>query len=136
MTTPEQWARFLALALDRCSDFNNGLCRWSASNQKVMNLFARQAIPMVWDFSEANLLGEGVGSWQTCSNYVADCIEVIAVGTLARGTSRQVDAAEGANGVPNLLVSTDPPYYDNIGYAALSDFFSLLASDDNRRSVS
>ena len=46
---------FLALAVDRCSDFNNALCRWSSSNQKVMNLFGRQAIPMVWDFAEANI---------------------------------------------------------------------------------
>ena len=68
---------FLALALDRCADFNNGLCRWTAGNQKVMNLFGRQAIPMVWDFAEANTLGDSVGAWATCSNYVADCIEVL-----------------------------------------------------------
>jgi putative DNA methylase len=113
---------FLALALDRCADFNNALCRWSPSNQKVMNLFGRQAIPMVWDFAEANLLGESVGAWSTCSDYVADCIEVIMSGA-SRGCARQIDAAAGADGIANLLVSTDPPYYDNIGYAALSDFF-------------
>jgi putative DNA methylase len=113
---------FLALALDRCADFNNSLCRWSSSNQKVMNLFGRQAIPMVWDFAEANLLGESVGAWSTCGDYVADCIEVIMSG-VSRGRARQIDAATGADGIANLLVSTDPPYYDNIGYAALSDFF-------------
>ena len=73
---------FLALALDRCSDFNNNLCRWSASNEKVMNLFGRQAIPMVWDFAEANILGELVGAWSTCSAYVADCVEVMTASTL------------------------------------------------------
>ena len=114
---------FLALAADRCTDFNNSLCRWSPSNQKVMNLFGRQAIPMVWDFAEANFLGESVGAWRTCNEYVADCIEVLAAGSSNTGSARQIDAATGANGITNLLVSTDPPYYDNIGYAALSDFF-------------
>lgn len=114
---------FLALAVDRCADFNNALCRWSATNQKVMNLFGRQAIPMVWDFAEANILGEAVGAWQTCSEYVADCVQVLTAGNPKTGHARQLDAATGANGITNLMVSTDPPYYDNIGYAALSDFF-------------
>ncbi len=114
---------FLALAADRSSDFNNSLCRWSPSNQKVMNLFGRQAIPMVWDFAEANFLGDSVGAWSTCSDYVADCIEVITAGSGKLGQSSQIDAASGAGGLRNLLVSTDPPYYNNIGYAALSDFF-------------
>ncbi len=114
---------FLALAVDRCSDFNNSLCRWSPSNQKVMNLFGRQAIPMVWDFAEANILGESVGAWKTCSEYVADCIEVLMTGATAPGDARQIDAAKGTNGITGLLISTDPPYYDNISYAGLSDFF-------------
>jgi putative DNA methylase len=96
---------FLALALDRCADFNNSLCRWSPSNQKVMNLFGRQAIPMVWDFEEANVLSEAVGGWHTCSNYVADCVETITGGWL--GYATQVDAASGSNGISNLLVSKD-----------------------------
>ena len=114
---------FLSLALDRCADFNNSLCGWSSSNQKVMHLFGRQAIPMVWDFAEANILGDSVGAWLTCSDYVAACIEAIAARAGSPGQARQIDAATGANGLADLLVSTDPPYYDNIGYAALSDFF-------------
>ncbi|MBW7926627.1 MAG: DUF1156 domain-containing protein [Fimbriimonadaceae bacterium] len=114
---------FLALAVDRCSDFNNSLCRWSPTNQKVMNLFGKQAIPMVWDFAEANTLGDSVGSWRTCSSYVADCIEVLAPTKCDTCSARQIDAASGTKDIPNLLISTDPPYYDNIGYAALSDFF-------------
>jgi putative DNA methylase len=88
-----------------------------------MNLFGRQAIPMVWDFAEANILGESVGAWHTCEEYVADCIEVIGQSSSAIGTATQVDAAGDRNSPRGLLVSTDPPYYDNIGYAALSDFF-------------
>ncbi len=115
----------LALAVDRCADFNNALSGWNASNQKVMHLFGRQAIPMIWDIAEANILGESVGGWHTCSEYVADCIEVITAGSSRLGFGRQIDAATGSNGIANLLVSTDPPYYDNIGYAALSDFFYI-----------
>lgn len=116
---------FLALALDRGADFNNSLCGWSSSNQKVMHLFGRQAIPMVWDFAEANILAESVGGWDTCSEYVAECIGTIGAQARQPGQARQVDAATGANGLQNLLVSTDPPYYDNIGYAALSDCFYI-----------
>jgi putative DNA methylase len=114
---------FLALAVDRTADFNSSLCAWNSSNQKVMHLFGRQAIPMVWDFAEANTLGGSVGAWSTCSEYVADCVEVLGAGNGVQGQSVQFDAAQGNNVRNDLLVSTDPPYYDNIGYAALSDFF-------------
>lgn len=114
---------FLSLALDRCADFNNSLCRWSASNQKVMNLFARQALPMVFDAAEANILGESVGAWSTCCEYVADCIAVLTVDKSALGRVQQHDAAAHADAMRDILVSTDPPYYDNISYATLSDFF-------------
>ncbi len=114
---------FLALAIDRTADFNSAVNRWNSGNQKVMNIFARQAIPMNWDFGEANTLGDSVGAWSTCYDYVADCVEVLTSGQTYRGQAAQVDAANGASGVDSLMVSTDPPYYDNIGYAALSDFF-------------
>jgi putative DNA methylase len=90
-----------------------------------MHLFGQQIIRMGWEFAEANFLGESVGAWKTCSEYVADCIEVIPVGATNFGQARQIDAATGANGLANMLVSTDPPYYDNIGYGALSDFFYI-----------
>ena len=113
---------FLALAIDRCADFNNALCGWNASNQKVMHLFGRQAISMIWDFAEANIMGESVGGWHTCCEYVADCIEVV-TGSNRLGHANQIDAATGSNGFAKLLVSTDPPYYDNVPYADVSDFF-------------
>ncbi len=126
-TDADEYARaiatFLGLSLDRCADFNNRLCRWSAGNQKVMNLFGKQAIPMVWDYAEANILGESVGGWSTCSGYVAECVEVLGHSAGKQGHANQIDAASIWNDVRGLLVSTDPPYYDNIGYAALSDFF-------------
>ncbi|WP_246584436.1 DUF1156 domain-containing protein [Thermus brevis] len=112
---------FLAMALDRCACFNTSLCRWGPSNEKVMNIFDRQAIPMLWDFGEANTLGDSVGAWVTCAQYVAECIET--VGTKQESHARLIDAARPWDGLRNVLISTDPPYYDNIGYAALSDFF-------------
>jgi putative DNA methylase len=114
---------FLALALDRCADFGNAQGRWSPSNQKVMNLFSKQAIPMSWDFAEANILANSVGGWTTCSDYVAECIQTLYAGPAKAGFARQIDAASGAHGIRNLVVSTDPPYYDNMSYASLSDFF-------------
>ena len=116
---------FLALVLDRCADFNNALCRWKPSGQQSMNLFGRQAIPMVWDFVEANIMGEKAVCWHTAVNICADAIETIAPNPTESAKARQVDAAAGVEGLERLLVSTDPPYYDNIGYAALSDFFYI-----------
>ncbi len=112
---------FLAVTLDRFSCFNTSLCRWGPGNEKIMNMFDRQAIPMLWDFGEANALGNSVGAWLRSVEYVAECIETIA--PQRAGHARLTDAARPWDGLRNVLVSTDPPYYDNIGYAALSDFF-------------
>ena len=122
---------FLGLAVDRTAAFNSAVCSWNNTNQKVMHVFGRQAIPMNWDFGEANTLGDSVGAWSTCCDYVAACVAVLTTGQRQPGEASQVDAANGATGVDSLMVSTDPPYYDNIGYAALSDFFYVWL----RRSV-
>lgn len=114
---------YLALSVDRCVDFNNTGCRWVPSNEKVMNLFSRQAIPIVWDYAEANPIGESVGSWKTCVDYVADCLDVVVRIGGSSGHVRQADAARLELGPERLLVSTDPPYYDNIAYSDLSDLF-------------
>ena len=116
---------FLALAVDRCADSNNSLCRWdqSAAGQRVKNLFGRQAIPMLWDFAEANVLGDKSVCWSNSVEITAASLESIIVSKVPQGTASQADAASGANGLRGLLVSTDPPYYDNISYAGLSDFF-------------
>lgn len=114
---------FLALALDRCADFNCSLSTWKPSGQQQMHLFTRQAIPMVWDFTEANLLGEKAICWYNAVELTADALECIPAGRHDSGTANQIDASGAWNDTRGLLVSTDPPYYDNIGYAALSDFF-------------
>jgi putative DNA methylase len=118
-------ATFLTLALGRCADFNNSLCRWKPSGQQSMQLFGRQAIPMVWDFCEPNIMGEKAVCWKTAVEICAGAIETIPISNIRFGDAAQVDAAGDWHDSHGLLVSTDPPYYDNIGYAALSDFFYI-----------
>lgn len=110
---------YLSFILDRCADFSNTCTRWVAGNQKVMNLFSKQAIPMSWDYPEASLLGNSVGSFSACLEYICCCI------CLLLSTGKAISMQENAMNIynKNVLFSTDPPYYDNIGYADLSDFF-------------
>lgn len=112
---------YLAFAVDRETDFCNSVCRWSVSNEKPMNLFARQAIPMVWDYPEVNVFSNAVGSFATIKDYISKCIDTLpAENYVSEGI--QADAQTDC-GLRNIMISTDPPYYDNIGYADLSDFF-------------
>lgn len=114
-------AIYLAFCVDRCADFNNSLTGWRSGNEKIMYLFARQTISMVWDFGEANILENVVGGFITNLEYQVKCLQKIGK-SQARGFALQLDAA--AQDTSNLkVISTDPPYYDNIGYADLSDFF-------------
>ena len=112
---------YLAFAVDRCTDFVNSLCGWSSSNQKVMHLFGKQSLPMAWDFAEANILEETVGGFVPAVNYIADCICKLPEGP-KRGFALQSNASI-SDISKRKIISTDPPYYDNIGYADLSDFF-------------
>lgn len=115
---------YLAFVVDKLADLGNALNRWEPVAQCPRQLFARQAIPMVWDFAEANAFSESSGSWKVLVN---NEIKSLVAGSFnfARdhsGTAKQLDA-QSDNGMRGILVSTDPPYYDNIGYADLSDFF-------------
>lgn len=111
---------YLGIALSRLSDICNALCRWETSKTQVRNLFGRQAIPMLWDFAENNVFGEAAGDYSiSLSNMVKALLELLEHGS---GTSHQSDAQTQTLS-RDKVVSTDPPYYDNIGYADLSDFF-------------
>jgi hypothetical protein len=115
---------FLGLAASKCLDFHNSLSRWSHSSyQPVRGLFGRQAIPMIWDFAEASPLSANTVGWSGICEKVAESLATFSVLGFRGGHARQVDAASGWDGLGQALISTDPPYYDNIGYAALSDFF-------------
>ena len=111
---------YLALGLSRLTDICNALCRWEVTKTQVRNLFGRQAIPMVWDFAENNVFGEAAGDYQTSlSNLLKALQQVPGYG---QGRAVQLDAQLQSLS-KGRVVSTDPPYYDNIGYADLSDFF-------------
>lgn len=111
-------ATYLGMGVSRMSDIANALCRWENTKTQVRNLFGRQAIPMVWDFAEAPPFGSAAGSFLTSLSSLAKAIPS------AGSTSGHVTQADAsARAFSGLLVSTDPPYYDNIGYSDLSDFF-------------
>ena len=112
---------YLAFAVDRLADFSTSVSRWSPTNEKPMNCFSKQAIPMTWDYPEANPIGNAVGSFTGIIVYISECIEKLPLAS-KNGHVKQFDAQSDC-GLRNIMVSTDPPYYDNIGYADLSDFF-------------
>jgi putative DNA methylase len=113
----------LALAADRVADLANSLCGWKLDVQCPTHLFARQAIPMVWDFSESVCLSESSGSWSVMTGRFAEILSSIG-SDWRTGEVQQANAAKHPlpDHVAQALV-TDPPYYDAVPYAYLSDFF-------------
>lgn len=111
---------YLAFVIDKMTDYNSSICSWHNSGEKMRNTFGRQAIPMVWDYAEANPFCSSSGSYDNMLDWVVRCVENLP----AQGNSEvsQFDAQSDC-GLRDIMVSTDPPYYDNIGYADLSDFF-------------
>ena len=126
-------AVYLGMAISRLADRNNSLCTWdsgpagtrattggSARTASLRNLFARQAIPMVWDYGEANPFSDSGGGYSSSFGWIEPAIRFL-LGVVP-GTANVADAAS-QNSSHDRVISTDPPYYDNIGYADLSDFF-------------
>ena len=111
---------YLGFAIDRMAMTGNNLVRWNSVGQKAQHCFGRQAIPMVWDFAEPNFLASATGSLSAALFYSYDPLNWMKPNGI--GSCRQEDAAT-QDLTSGKLVSTDPPYYDNIGYADLSDFF-------------
>jgi putative DNA methylase len=116
-------ATYLAIALDKGADYWSTICSWHAGRDTIRNTFARQAIPMIWDFAEANPFSDSTGNFQGAVDWVAEVIKLSPCN--APGEAKQRDATTAINGVAHPLISTDPPYYDNIGYADLADFFYI-----------
>ncbi|WP_334149215.1 DUF1156 domain-containing protein [Hyphomicrobium sp.] len=114
---------YLSFAISRLADFGCSLATWKPSGQQVMHLFTRQAIPMTWDFPESNFLGDTSICWANAVKYAHEALVAGAVATPSfPGHALQANAMEQTLS-NNKVVSTDPPYYDNVGYADLSDFF-------------
>jgi putative DNA methylase len=116
---------YLGLAVGRLSDYCSTICTWANNPQMeiVRGTFARQALPMTWDYAEANPFGPSTGSLEIILGWIFKVIERLPA--KGRGFAEQGDATVGLNRPGKRVVSADPPYYDNIGYADLSDFFYI-----------
>lgn len=112
-------ATCLALATDKSADYNSSLCGWISGGETLRSTFGRQAISMSWDYCEANIIGEATGSFLSVVGQMQKSLALapaIGGGQIVQFDAQRVDIA-------GKVVSTDPPYYDNISYADLSDFF-------------
>lgn len=112
---------YLAFVIDKCANLWSTIVSWMNDRGAFRETFARQAIPMVWDFAEANPFSGRGGSWDLCLDKIQKA--VAAMPGIEAGEIVQRDARQLVHESPNVAVSTDPPYYDNVGYADLSDFF-------------
>lgn len=114
---------YLSLAIGKLADYSNTLCAWNPTNQNIGHLFTKQAIPMTWDFVEANLLDSAL-SIESITDGIARTVESICANKTTFGSAEMGNAVQGSsNKTPCFIISTDPPYYDNVAYADLSDFF-------------
>ena len=116
----EAIATYLGLAFDRSVDYNATISRWGNDAESSHNALARQALPMVWDYAEVNPIGSAGGSWVSLLTGMIRGITASVVGEW-NGEVRQDTAARARKGFQAVV--TDPPYYDSVNYADLSDFF-------------
>lgn len=116
-------ATYLAFALSKMADRGSTICTWFTERDSTRNTFARQAIPMTWDFAELNTLLRGTGSFLGAVEWTAETVAGLAHSPAPVGHGKQADAATLRGGPAPVVSCTDPPYYDNIGYADLADFF-------------
>ncbi len=111
---------YLSMAISKMSDAQSSLCRWKTTMDQSIATFGRQALPMVWDYSEANAFGDMAGDPIVSLKNMMRVVEQLPA--TIPGHVRQADA-QSQTLSEDKVVSTDPPYYDNIGYADLSDYF-------------
>lgn len=114
---------YLGMLIDRMTDYHSTLCKWAATFEKTNSTYARQALPMTWDFSEANPFGGSSGDLAMHLNGIAKVIEHCAAAgspvEVLRGSATELPLADASQDA----VITDPPYYDNVPYSDLSDYF-------------
>ncbi len=112
---------YLALVVDKCADYWSNLVIWNSVGEKLSHVFGRQTITMVWDFCEGNPFSSSSGNWMAMVNWVGKAVDRLP--SLGVVEVFQQDARVRVRNSGRVVVSTDPPYYDNIGYAGISDFF-------------
>jgi putative DNA methylase len=111
---------YLAFSIDKAADYWSTICTWHSSKELIRNTFGRQAIPMTWDYVETNIFSDSSGNVSSGIEWAQKALSMfpaLAPGFAAQGDAQTQEVSSGR------IVSTDPPYYDNIGYADLSDFF-------------
>ena len=123
---------YLAFVVDQLTNQCSSICGWNAPNTQMRTVFARQAIPMTWDYAESNPFSNSSGCFNNLFNLVLQAFPNLAPQSSPIGSARQFDA-QSDNGLRNIMISTDPPYYDNIGYADLSDYFYVWLRQSLRR---
>jgi len=115
-------AMFITMAVDKFADYNNSLCTWNPSNQNLGHLFTKHAIPMAWDFPETVPFDRGVMTLASIADGISRSVQYLPTSDIA-AAAFQHDAATRCEWIRDSVISTDPPYYDNIGYSDLSEFF-------------
>ena len=113
-------ALYLSLGISKFANVGSAMASWMNDRGAFRETFARQAVPMVWDFAEASPFSGAGGSLSAILKKVCDVVKILPASEV--GTAEQSDASTQRLSA-NKVVSTDPPYYDNISYADLSDFF-------------
>ena len=111
---------YLAFAVDRETNYSSTLNGWSGDF--IIQTFGRQAVPMVWDYAESNPFSNSTGNWDGAIDWIIKALANFPTGE--EGSAKQVDAQSDC-GLRNIMISTDPPYYDNIVYADLADYFYI-----------
>ncbi|SKA31607.1 DUF1156 domain-containing protein [Consotaella salsifontis] len=116
----EAVSMYLGFAISRLADRGSAVCGWDSGYTKIRNTFSRQGIPMSWDYAEGNPFSSSTGNWISCCEWIWKVVAALVPG--ASGVVEQQNAQSAARSEP-VIISTDPPYYDNIAYSILSDFF-------------
>lgn len=111
----------LAFAVDKLADYNSNLCSWHNGRDTISHTFGMTGMPMAWDFAEANPFSNSSGCFSNMVSWVAECIKNAPAAEYV-GIAEQRDAQTDV-GFTNIMVSTDPPYYNNVPYADFADFF-------------
>lgn len=119
---------YLAFAVDRQANYSSSLNAWSGDF--IVQTFGRQALPMVWDYAESNPFSNSTGNWSGALEWIIRAINKLP--SNGKSYVKQFDA-QCDNSLRDIMVSTDPPYYDNIGYADLSDFFYIWLRQSLKR---
>jgi putative DNA methylase len=116
-------ATYLSFAVSRGADYWSTGATWEPSGGFVGHTFSKQALPMVWDYCESNPIGDSSGNWSGAIDWIARVVDRSFAGV--DGVASQLNATELKADNVHYLISTDPPYYNNVDYADLSDYFYI-----------